>query len=144
MPGGRPAYVVNPPDVDELCDLARVTGVKGIYRHVHLHALNLMNYCHPSILALVRQDEEHGSELLETLFAYLQNSANTARTAQLLNIHKNTLLYRLGRIKEVLGNDLTSGEDLFLYHLSIRVLIYLGAFEPRARPRTSASLRAKE
>lgn len=38
---GKPAYVVNPPDVDELQDVARVTGVKGIYRTIHLHALNL-------------------------------------------------------------------------------------------------------
>lgn len=38
---GAKAYVVNPPDVDELQDLARVTGVKGVYRNVHLHALNL-------------------------------------------------------------------------------------------------------
>ena len=35
------AFVVNPPDTDELCDLARVTGIAGVYRHVHLHALNL-------------------------------------------------------------------------------------------------------
>lgn len=39
--GSKPAYVVNPPDTDELCDEARVTGIKGVYRHVHLHALNL-------------------------------------------------------------------------------------------------------
>jgi butyrate kinase len=38
---GKPAFTVNPPDTDELCDLARMTGVKGIYRNVHLHALNL-------------------------------------------------------------------------------------------------------
>lgn len=38
---GAEAYVVNPPDVDELQDLARVTGIKGVYRTVHLHALNL-------------------------------------------------------------------------------------------------------
>lgn len=38
---GKPAFVVNPPDTDELCDEARMTGVKGVYRHVHLHALNL-------------------------------------------------------------------------------------------------------
>lgn len=38
---GRPAFVVNPPDTDELCDEARMTGIKGVYRHVHLHALNL-------------------------------------------------------------------------------------------------------
>ena len=35
------AFVVNPPDVDELHDLARMTGIKGIYRVIHLHALNL-------------------------------------------------------------------------------------------------------
>ena len=38
---GVKAFVVNPPDVDELQDVARVTGLKGIFRNVHLHALNL-------------------------------------------------------------------------------------------------------
>ena len=33
--------VVNPPDVDELQDLARMTGIKGVNRVIHLHALNL-------------------------------------------------------------------------------------------------------
>lgn len=35
------AFVVNPPDVDELQDLARMTGIKGVNRVIHLHALNL-------------------------------------------------------------------------------------------------------
>ncbi len=38
---GCRAFVVNPPDTDELQPLARMTGVKGVYRNVHLHALNL-------------------------------------------------------------------------------------------------------
>ncbi len=38
---GKPAFVVNPPDVDEIQDVARMTGIKGVYRLVHLHALNL-------------------------------------------------------------------------------------------------------
>lgn len=37
--GGK-AFVVNPPDVDEFCDEARVTGLKGIYRESRIHALN--------------------------------------------------------------------------------------------------------
>lgn len=37
---GGSAYVVNPPDVDEFSDLARVTGWKGIYRESRIHALN--------------------------------------------------------------------------------------------------------
>lgn len=36
-----PAFVVNPPDVDELQNLARMTGIKGVYRVIHMHALNL-------------------------------------------------------------------------------------------------------
>ena len=38
---GARAFVVNPPDVDELQEVARITGVRGVYRTVHLHALNL-------------------------------------------------------------------------------------------------------
>lgn len=34
------AFVVNPPDVDEFTELARVTGWKGIYRESRIHALN--------------------------------------------------------------------------------------------------------
>lgn len=35
------AMVVNPPDVDEMQDIARMTGIDGVYRMIHLHALNL-------------------------------------------------------------------------------------------------------
>jgi len=37
--GGK-IFVVNPPDVDEFSDIARVTGLKGIYRESRIHALN--------------------------------------------------------------------------------------------------------
>ncbi|MGI6316806.1 MAG: butyrate kinase [Christensenellales bacterium] len=38
---GKPCFILNPPDTDELTLCARMTGVKGIYRNVHLHALNM-------------------------------------------------------------------------------------------------------
>ena len=38
---GKRAFIVNPPDTDELQDLARMTGLKGVYRRAHVHALNL-------------------------------------------------------------------------------------------------------
>ncbi len=37
---GKNAYTLNPTNVDEYCDYARVTGVKGIYRMSHSHVLN--------------------------------------------------------------------------------------------------------
>lgn len=37
---GKPAYVIDPPDVDEFEDHARISGIKGIYRESHVHVLN--------------------------------------------------------------------------------------------------------
>ena len=37
---GRPAYTLNPTNTDEYCDLARLTGLKGVFRYSHSHVLN--------------------------------------------------------------------------------------------------------
>ena len=37
---GKPAYTLDPTNVDEYSDLARLTGVRGIYRRGHSHVLN--------------------------------------------------------------------------------------------------------
>ncbi|MCL2124549.1 MAG: butyrate kinase [Oscillospiraceae bacterium] len=46
---GKPAFVVNTPDVDEFNVLSRITGIKGIYRDSHAHTLNqkeiALRYC---------------------------------------------------------------------------------------------------
>ena len=37
---GKPAYTLNPTNVDEYCELARLTGIRGLYRTPHSHVLN--------------------------------------------------------------------------------------------------------
>lgn len=37
---GKRAFIVNPPDTDEFCDEARITGIAGVYRSPSIHALN--------------------------------------------------------------------------------------------------------
>ena len=37
---GKPCFVIDPPDSDEFCDLARITGIKGVYRECRIHVLN--------------------------------------------------------------------------------------------------------
>ncbi len=37
---GKKAYTLNPTTVDEFCDYARLTGIKGVYRTGHSHVLN--------------------------------------------------------------------------------------------------------
>jgi len=94
---------------------------------------NLLSLCHPALLSLSEYDAQHGGELMETLFCYLQVAGSTARAAKLLNLHKNTMLYRLGRIRKQLGMDLTNGEELFMLQASFRILMNLGLFAPRLK-----------
>ena len=37
---GKKAYTLNPTNVDEFCDYARLTGIRGVYRVSHSHVLN--------------------------------------------------------------------------------------------------------
>lgn len=37
---GKPAFMVNAENTDEYGELARLTGIKGVYRHAHTHVLN--------------------------------------------------------------------------------------------------------
>ena len=55
---GARAFLVNPPDVDELQDLARLTGIKGVYRQIHLHALNLKETARRHALSMGRTYED--------------------------------------------------------------------------------------
>ena len=93
----------------------------------------LLPLCHPALRAVQAYDEQHDTELLDTLFVYLQCAGSARRAAQLLSLHKNTMLYRLGRIRELLSPiaSLSSGEDRFLLQLGFRVLIFGGYFAPR-------------
>lgn len=51
--------------------------------------------------------------LLETLKTYINQNGNPTDTAQELIIHRNTLYYRLDRIKQLTGKDPTKILDLF-------------------------------
>lgn len=53
---------------------------------------------------LIECDKKDGRNLAETLYQYLLNG-NTAATAAAMFIHRNTLLYRLNQINEIVNID---------------------------------------
>jgi purine catabolism regulator len=75
------------------------------------------------IRALAEHDAAHGSEFVNTLEAFLQAQQNAAVAARALGIHRHTLGYRLSRMAEVLGIELTSQRalDLRLQMLAFRL-----------------------
>ena len=56
--------------------------------------------------ALIDYDASHGAQLVMTLSEYLDCGGNYDATARALSVHRNTLKYRLRRIREVSGHDL--------------------------------------
>jgi sugar diacid utilization regulator len=58
--------------------------------------------------ATLEYDAEHNTALTDTLEAYLGCQASPSRTSTVLHVHVNTLYYRLGRIRELLGEDFDS------------------------------------
>ena len=80
----------------------------------------LTNFCEHWLAPLTRYDEQHHTDLLPTLDAYFANNGNMARTAHVLNIHRNTLVYRLGRITEILQLDMDDSDVRLNLHLALK------------------------
>lgn len=67
-------------------------------------------------------DERTNGELVTTLTAFLDCSASWARTAEALHLHVNTVRYRIERIQELTGRDLSSLEDRVDVFLALKSL----------------------
>jgi len=67
---------------------------------------------------LLRYDQEHGTVLTETLRFYFTCDGNVTETARRMYVHRNTLLRRLERIREVLGLDPFDGPHRLNFQLA--------------------------
>lgn len=81
-----------------------------------------MDICHPAVISLINYDRENDSSLLNTLKQYIYFSSAPAEAAKALNIHRNTLFYRIGKIKEITGIKLDNGDEKSQIFMSIRLL----------------------
>lgn len=63
----------------------------------------------------------HRDEFLETLRVWLDSTESLDRIAEQLHIHRSTLVYRLRRIRELLGHDLRDPEKRFEMSLALRL-----------------------
>ncbi|MBN1680202.1 MAG: helix-turn-helix domain-containing protein [Anaerolineae bacterium] len=81
----------------------------------------LSGFCEHWLSPLCDYDEQHHTDLLQTLSAYFANNGNMARTAHVLNIHRNTLVYRLSRITEIIELDMDDPNVRLNLHLALKV-----------------------
>lgn len=80
--------------------------------------VELAYYISPDCEVLNQYDFKHNTEYGKTLLSFIRCGKSRQKTCELLNIHKNTLAYRLDRIAELLGCSLDDGDFLFDIYLS--------------------------
>ena len=81
---------------------------------------SLERFVHEWLGALMDYDATHGSQLVLTLSEYLDRGGNYDATARALSVHRNTLKYRLRRIRDVSGHDLGIPDTQFNLQLASR------------------------
>ncbi|MFE3638991.1 PucR family transcriptional regulator [Streptomyces sp. NPDC059168] len=70
---------------------------------------------------LTEYDRRHRAELIPTLEAFLDCDGSWTRCATRLHLHVNTLRYRVGRIEQLTGRDLSRLEDKLDFFLALRM-----------------------
>ncbi len=81
----------------------------------------LWNLCRKSLQPLLAYDKEHHSNYVETLEMYLQTSGSIQAMAAKMYIHRNTIIYRMNNIKQLLDCDLEKAEDRLLYMIACMI-----------------------
>ena len=72
-------------------------------------------------------DADHGGELLASLQAFLQHNARWETAAAQLYVHRHTLRYRMRKVEELTGRDLTNSFDRMEFWLALRARDLLAA-----------------
>lgn len=110
------------------------TGIKQIcrYKNLGLYRLflqmkpsEMQYYYHSQLDNLIDYDKKYNTECVETLKVFLDCFNNISKASRMLVIHRNTLLYRITKIEEVLGRSLSNPTVCIELHLALAIKNYL-------------------
>ncbi len=80
--------------------------------------------CAGAIEKLIQYDTENNTCLANTLRSYLNHNCHIAPSAKYINLHQNTLRYRLDKIRAIIGYSLENGEENLELFLALKILDY--------------------
>ncbi|MBV9546132.1 MAG: helix-turn-helix domain-containing protein [Chloroflexi bacterium] len=72
--------------------------------------------------ALLEYDQRHNADFVRTLGTFLEHNGNLQATARDLNLHVNSVAYRLQRIQSIAGLDLERAEDRLLAQVALKIV----------------------
>lgn len=84
--------------------------------------------------ALISYEEAHDTELLQTLEVFFENQRSWQKTADALHVHRQTVLYRIKKIEEISGYDVTSTRDIAELWLALQARSLINSADFTAGP----------
>ena len=77
-------------------------------------------YCDSVLGPIEEGDEEYGGELLRSLEAFIEQNGQWERAARQVYCHRHTLRYRMRKVEELTGRDLSRAHDRIEFWLALR------------------------
>jgi purine catabolism regulator len=71
---------------------------------------------------ILAYDEAHGTDLMHSLDVFLDEDRSWQRSAELLHVHKQTLVYRMHRVEDLTGRDLRKTAEIVELWMALRAL----------------------
>ena len=103
-----------------VCDY-RGARYRRMLRHLRRHPYR-EDLMHPAVIQLKAIDEAEGATYIATLRTLIGHNYNQLETAEALGIHRTTLAYRLRRIQDLTGLDLSDAQQMFHVAVSLKLL----------------------
>jgi hypothetical protein len=94
---------------------------KLLFRVLASHPEEVREFYDSTVAAMVRYDDRNQTELVHTLWAYLDSNCNMNATAAAIFTHRHTIMHRLERIRELTGLDPTLCADREQLGLGLKV-----------------------
>ncbi len=83
-------------------------------------------YCDSVLGPLENGDDEYGGELLRSLEAFIEQNGQWERAARAVYCHRHTLRYRMRKVEDLTGRDLSRAHDRIEFWLALRARELLG------------------
>ncbi len=92
----------------------------GLYRLLYMtdDSRLLQEMAKEPLRPLLEYDQKHNANYVDTLESYLRHSGSIQAVSEEMYTHRNTVIYRMNKIKELLGTNLEQAEERLPYQIA--------------------------
>ena len=112
MEGRGPVYFLWEYTTYQMCDM--------LYEQCEL-----LDFCNPMIIMIRQYDLKNNTAFVETLREYVYSGCSSAKAAIRLDVHRNTIDYRIGRMKELFDLNVDDPELMYSFRQSFQIFYYM-------------------